>query len=246
MPRGRRRRGTPAPARPAGSRASPRAPRPAYQQHEPGEEQQVQAEVVPQIVEVEPGRDDEEEAGDQQHLQRLVELGHPLDRHPALVGQGQPHDGDRQQPRLLLQVVGEREGDEDGAEHGRLLEVVGHEEPAHHRPHQGGAGQAQQGARQADPGERAEDRGHRLPGLLGLHDLEDEQGEHGAERVDEDALGLQDRAQPPGAHVAEQRADDRRAGHDEDGAEQPVPGPAGRAPRPPAPWPARRRRRPRP
>ncbi len=147
-----------------------------------------------------------------------MELGHAADAHLALVTQHDAEDRRGDETGFVHQQVGGGQGGQHRGEDERVLEVVGHQVAAQHLDHD-------------QPGDHSDDRTDggggadgpdRIPESVVVEDdLEDDDGEHGPDRVDADALPTQDPGHVgPQPGLAQEWDDDGRAGDHHDGAEE--------------------------
>lgn len=161
-----------------------------------------------------------EDGGDQEHPQILLELDDVLDRYGFLVGQRKAHDGDRQQAGFGLQQIGAGENPDDKHHRDGIMQIVGDVVPLHAKAQNQCAGHTQ---RHADRHDFQHDGCHHHPGPLAGMDqhLKHQHGEHGANGVNDDAFPLEDGTGLPGrADEPQHGSDHGRAGDDQDCAEQ--------------------------
>ena len=147
------------------------------------------------VREVHARSEQDEQSGDKENLEVLLELHDVPKVHPSLIGEEHAHDGHGEQPRLVLELVRDHIAEQRERERGGGMEVVGDPE-------------ARQAEHQDPRGQRAEHRARYDRGA-------DPDG------VDQDALPFEHRAAGPGRpDLAQQRQDDRRPGHGEHRAHQ--------------------------
>lgn len=212
-----------APGESRADRAQPHRDRPHAQQEPADERRTTPAEVLEQ-PDLQPGSQQDEEAGDQDDPQILLELDDVRDDRHGLIREDHAHHRDGEEARLVCEDV---RGDERGDHHrerDRVLEMVrdrvASEQP-NERQRGPGAHAGTDEGRSKEPADRV--RGHLRKRTGGVADgrAEDENGERRADRVDDDALPLGDRSDAAArTDLAEQRADDGRPGHDENRTEQ--------------------------
>ena len=195
------------------------AQRPGHQ-NEQGDETQGGPADGQQVGHVYAAGQQDEQNANQQDLQVLFELDDVADGNPGLVGQGDAHEGDGQQAALGRQQVAQREEADDEHQRDAALQVVGDEVAAHEGHQHRRAEQAQDDADDQAAADAQQHEARHVDAAAEGDDLDDEQGQHRADGVDEDAFPLQDGpAAPFGPNLAQQRADDGGAGDDQDCAE---------------------------
>ena len=100
---------------------------------EHGEEAERRKRDVAERVGFDACREQDEQHRDQQRAQALVELEHLADRRGVAAGEVDADHGDREQPGLLLDLVGRDEAGDDERERHRHRELVGDQEPSQRR-----------------------------------------------------------------------------------------------------------------
>ncbi len=175
---------------------------------------------LPELGQIEAGRQQDEQAGDEDDGEVLLEGQHFFQIQPLLIGEPDAEHGHRQQAGFVAEPVGEGEGDQHQRQHTELVQgdrqpVLAHEqgsEPACRHPGQGAdahrLGQGQQGV--AD----------QIPLAAEAHRLEHQHRKQGADGVDDDPLPTQDAVHLPGGtdHV-EHGGDHGRPRYHQHGAE---------------------------
>jgi hypothetical protein len=185
------------------------------------EEQERAAAQLLQVVQADTRAHENEQRGDQEHLDRLLEVDDVVDPDAPLVAEVDAHQRHREQPRLMLRGVACGECGDRECQRGRAVQVVGDPEA----PQQGGEQPARDHADAAarhdgdqDALDGAPDRAVRG---VGQEAFEHQHREHRADGVDQDAFPFQDRAgRSGGADLAQQRPDDGGPRHHEDRTEQ--------------------------
>jgi len=138
-----------------------------------------------------------------------------------LVGEGDAQDGHGEEAQFRFQGIGDDVGGQADTEEEGAVQEIGYEVALEELLH--GTGE-EVAADYADDGYFEEGQGEDGGGIGavgGEQGLEDQDGEDGADGIDDDTFPAGDGADILGwADMAEQRADDGGAGHDEDGAEE--------------------------
>ena len=169
-----------------------------------------------EVARADPAGEHHEQRADEQHLQILLELDHVLEIERALVAQDDAEHRHGQQSALVLHHVRCRQAADGAGEEGRPLEELGNDVTAHRDGEEQAHGSGQDGGDQ-DGLAQVDRDGLEGVALSGQDDLEHQNRQHGAHRIDDDALPPQHRGDPAGgAQHAQDGPDHRRPRDDQD------------------------------
>ncbi len=174
-----------------------------------------------QVVEVESGREQDEEHRYEQQGQAFLERQDFVDRYAAAVAEVDAHHGDGEQAGFFDEGVRYGEGAEHRGERDRVVQIGGKpvaaqgltERVARRKPRR---------RTHCDHADEGEHRGtERIARPRGHHEFKHQHCEQGADGIDDDAFPAQDIGDIGGRpHGAQHGHDDGRTGHHHEGAKQ--------------------------
>ena len=156
----------------------------------------------------------DEQAGDEQDTEALLEMQDVLHRNLLHVGQPDPHHRHRQQPRLIGDGIGKGIDAEHHGERDHVVQIFRQQMVAQDQPQQIGRHGSHGKSHQQDGTKGRKGVGKGTAPLTGDDELEHQYRQQGADGIDDDPFPAQDIGDLGiGTHGAQQRHDDRRTGH---------------------------------
>ncbi len=175
---------------------------------------------LPELGQIEAGCQQDEEGGDEDDGEILLEGQHLLQIQPLLIGEPDAEHGHRQQAGFVAEPVGEAEGDQHQRQHPELVQTDRQPVLA---DQQGGEPTGTDPDERAHPhrlGQRQQGVADQIPLAAEANRLEHQHRKQGADGIDDDPLPAQDAVHLPGrADHVEHGGDHGRAGHHQHGAE---------------------------